>query len=112
MLSLDILRFVSVYSVIDPSVYFLASIGGVPLPHLTDVQQFDGRSKIQSAKSKGLTGNAKYKLRKQEAIRETAEFLADTQQTEEALKTFVSSKKKDDLADSFLQGLRFLGGQG
>jgi hypothetical protein len=89
-------------------VFFLTGIGSEALPNLTDVQQFDGRSKIQHAKLKGLSGNEKYKLRKQEAIRETTEFLASTAQSEEAKRTFASSKKKDDLADSLIQGLRYL----
>ena len=69
---------------------------------------------IYSAKHKlgnipSLRGKANYSERKKLAVRRCKSYIETTNQTNEMKDKFDKSKKKDDLADTLLQALAYLG---
>ena len=69
------------------------------------VKVYSAKFKLGSSTFKGIRN---YSARKKLAITRCQEFLNRSEQKEEFVQKFKNSKKKDDLADSFLQGLSFL----
>ena len=66
---------------------------------------YDARHKVPDVAG---TGKAKYRQRKQTAITRCGEFLETETINREWLPLFKKSKKKDDLADTYLQALSFI----
>lgn len=78
----------------------------------TPVTVFDPKHKLSYAAStpwwpRDKVTNWTYHARKKLSVLTTANFLEGTTQTEDICRLFAGSKKKDDLADSFLQAAAF-----
>lgn len=66
---------------------------------------YDARHKVPDVAG---TGKARYRQRKQTAITRCGEYLENETINREWLPLFKKSKKKDDLADTYLQALSFI----
>ena len=65
---------------------------------------YSAKHKLKNVNVAQVTGKSKYYRNKKLAVEETKFLLKDT----EWLTYFMSNKKKDDLADSLLQGLSYI----
>ena len=66
---------------------------------------YDARHKVPDVAG---TGKARYRQRKATAVTRCREFLDGSEVNARWMDTFKASKKKDDLADTFLQALSFI----
>lgn len=71
---------------------------------ITKIKVYSAKHKLGSTTVKGKQN---YSARKKLSITRCSEFLKKTHQTKDILVKFEKSKKKDDLADSLLQALKF-----
>lgn len=74
------------------------------MKHVKNIHFISSSQKLKAVDSSGNQKKLSYTLRKKEAIKITTTFL----QNHEALKQFQTHNKKDDLADSFLQGITWI----
>lgn len=65
-------------------------------------------NKLKECKTKDKPANSDYKSRKKQGITKCLEFLTTDHRFDNQLSYFNQHKKKDDLSDSFLQGLWFI----
>lgn len=77
---------------------------------ISKVMTFSAKHKLNEyiKKMKNFVGKGGYSARKKLSVEFTKQFLSEHEQDEWVYKTFDSSKKKDDLADCLLQGLKYL----
>jgi hypothetical protein len=85
--------------------YFIIKGVNDPLSSITKIKVYSAKHKLGKFTVRGKTN---YSARKKLSITRCTEFLKRTEQTKDILVKFDKSKKKDDLADSLLQALKFL----
>ena len=90
--------------------YFVIKGKCVSSSSINKVITFSAKHKLNDhiKKVKNFVGKGGYTARKKLSVEFTAQFLTEHDQEEWVHTTFNSSKKKDDLADCLLQGLKYL----
>jgi len=68
----------------------------------------ENREKPENQENREKSKKQVYKQHKMDGIRYTSEMIEKSEELKKWLPTFHSSKKKDDLADAFLQGIWYL----
>ena len=95
---------------IGPLALRMKTLQGMIMQHFIEkecpiIEEISSSNKLKDYLTKKKT---KYTERKKLSIKVTQEILKENNNLDEWLPTFLEHKKKDDLADSFLQGIGIL----
>ena len=95
---------------IGPLALRMKTLQGMIMQHFIEkecpiIEEISSSNKLKDYLTKKKT---KYTERKKLSIKVTQEILKENNNLDEWLPTFLEHKKKDDLADSFLQGIWYI----
>lgn len=95
---------------IGPMALKMKTLQGMIMQHFIETKCYNIKEISASNKLKDFLGNKKtsYNERKKEGVRITREILIKNNLLNDWVETFNKHRKKDDLADSFLQGLWYI----